>query len=242
MASTAAVAIAGKATDPICPVAPWWHTVLVLLIVAGGSLASYYERGLPNANLPVMSTRLSGYLTVLVEEWVLVLLVWLALKHRGLSFAALVGGRWNSLKDFFRDLGLGIGLIAVAVPTVTGVIYLLGAQNNKTAATITPRTILELVVFLALSWSAAFGEELVFRGYLMRQFGAWTGSVAAAVILQGVAFGLAHGFYGKVMLAIMVHGCLLGLLARWRKSLLPGMLAHGVQDSLGGIVAFVTGG
>jgi membrane protease YdiL (CAAX protease family) len=76
----------------------------------------------------------------------------------------------------------------------------------------------------------------------MRQFGAWTGSVAAGLILQGIVFGLAHGFYGKTMLAIMVHGCLLGLLARWRKSLLPGMLAHGVQDSLGGIVAYFTGG
>jgi uncharacterized protein len=239
MASSAAVAIADNAMDPV---APWWHTILVLLIIGGCSLASFYEHGLPNANLPGMSTRLSGYLTVLVEEWVLVLLVWLALKRRGLSFATLVVGRWRSLKDFFRDLGLGIGLIAVVVPIGTVLVYLLGAQNDRTAATLTPRTILELVVFLALSWSAAFGEELVFRGYLMRQFGAWTGSVAAGVILQGIVFGLAHGFYGKTMLAIMVHGCLLGLLARWRKSLLPGMLAHGVQDSLGGIVAYFTGG
>lgn len=238
MASSAAVAIADNATEPV---APWWHTILVLLVIGGCSLASFYAHGLPNAYLPGMSTRLSGYLSTLVEEWVLVLLVWLALKRRGLSFAVLVGGRWNSLKDFFRDLGLGIGLIVVTVPTVTGLIYLLGAQNNKTVATITPRTLIELIVFLALSWSAAFGEELVFRGYLMRQFGAWTGSVAAGLILQGVAFGLAHGFYGKAMLAIMVHGWLLGLLARWRKSLLPGMLAHGVQDTLGGIVAYMGG-
>jgi membrane protease YdiL (CAAX protease family) len=40
------------------------------------------------------------------------------------------------------------------------------------------------------------------------------------------------------MVAIMVHGWLLGMLAHWRKSLLPGMLAHGLQDSIGGIVAF----
>ena len=58
-------------------------------------------------------------------------------------------------------------------------------------------------------------------------------------MLQGVVFGLAHGYYGKAMIAIMIHGWLLGLLAMWRKSLRPGMLAHGVQDSLGGIVAFV---
>jgi uncharacterized protein len=40
------------------------------------------------------------------------------------------------------------------------------------------------------------------------------------------------------MLAVMLQGWLLGLLAYWRKSLRPGMLAHGLQDSIGGIVAF----
>jgi membrane protease YdiL (CAAX protease family) len=54
-----------------------------------------------------------------------------------------------------------------------------------------------------------------------------------------VAFGLSHGYYGKAVIAIMVHGCLLGLLAWWRKSLLPGMLAHGLQDSLGVIIPFI---
>lgn len=60
------------------------------------------------------------------------------------------------------------------------------------------------------------------------------------LVLQGMAFGLAHGYYGKAMIAIMVHGWLLGMLAMWRKSLRPGVLSHGVQDSLGGIVAFLT--
>ena len=48
----------------------------------------------------------------------------------------------------------------------------------------------------------------------------------------------AHGYYGKAMLATMVHGWLPGLLAYWRNSLRPGMLAHGLQDALGGVVAF----
>jgi len=76
----------------------------------------------------------------------------------------------------------------------------------------------------------------------MRQFGAWSGNLVAGLIPQGVAFGLSHGYYSKAMIATMVHGCLLGLLAWWRKSLLPGMLAHGSQDSLGGIIPFIWGG
>ena len=86
--------------------------------------------------------------------------------------------------------------------------------------------------------TAGFCEELTFRGYLTRQFNAWTGSRVFAVVLQGVAFGLAHGYYQRVMLVIMVQGWLLGLFAYWRKSLRPGMLAHGLQDAIGGLVAF----
>jgi uncharacterized protein len=220
------------------PIAPWWHTLLVLAPIAIGSVASYYQHGLPNANLPGMSFRLSGYITVVVMEWVVVLMIWLALRRRGLSIGSLVSGRWQTLGNFFRDLGLALGFMAVVIPTVAVVMHFLGAKADSTLANILPKTWFELVVWLGLSATGGFCEELIFRGYLTRQFGAWTGSRAFGVILQGVAFGLAHGYYGRLMLAIMVHGCLLGLLAYWRKSLLPGILAHGLQDTLGGVVGF----
>jgi membrane protease YdiL (CAAX protease family) len=128
--------------------------------------------------------------------------------------------------------------MAIVVPLVGGLAYLLGASTNSALANIPPKTVFELLVFMALAASAGFGEELLFRGYLSQQFGAWTGSRAIAIILQGIVFGLAHGFYGKAMLAVMLQGGLLGLLAHWRKSLRPGMLAHGLQDTIGGLVAF----
>ena len=220
------------------PIAPWWHTVLVLAPIAVGSVASAYQHGLPNTNLPGLSHRLSSYFTVLVEEWVGVFLVWLALRCRGLSLSSLISGRWQTRRAFFRDVGLAIGFMVVVIPTVGALAYLLGANNNIAIANITPKTLFELLVFLGLAASAAFAEEFVFRGYLTQQFSAWTGSYSIALILQGIVFGLAHGFYGKAMLAVMVQGWLLGLLVYWRKSLRPGMLAHGLQDSIGGIVAF----
>jgi membrane protease YdiL (CAAX protease family) len=220
------------------PIAPWWHTVLVIAPIGIGSVASAYQHGLPNADLPGVSHRLSSYFTVLVEEWFGIFLVWLAVRRRGLAVVSLVSGHWDAPRAFFRDLGLAIGFMVVVVPLVGGVAYLLGANTNSALVDVTPKTVLELLVFLALAASAGFGEELVFRGYLTQQFSAWTGSRAIAVILQGIVFGLAHGFYGKAMLAIMLQGWLLGLLAYWRKSVRPGMLAHGMQDSIGGIVAF----
>jgi membrane protease YdiL (CAAX protease family) len=235
MASSIVIAAADTRRQPV---APWWHTALVLAPIAIGSVASAYQHGLPNANLPGVTHRLSSYFTVLVEEWVGVFLVWLALRRRGLAVGSLVSGHWQTPRAFFRDLGLAIGFMVVVVPLVGGLAYLLGANTNSAVANIPPKTVFELLVFLALTASAGFGEELVFRGYLTQQFSAWTGSRAIAVVLQGIAFGLAHGFYGKAMLAVMLQGWLLGLLAYWRRSLRPGMLAHWLQDSIGGIVAF----
>jgi len=220
------------------PIAPWWHTLLVLVPIAVGSIASWYQHGLANAHVPGMSSRLSSYITVLVQEWCVVLLIWLALKRRGLSIGCLVSGRWQTLGTFFRDLGLAVGFLVVVVPLIGVLVHLIGGDANSNVANITPNTVFEVVVWLGLAATGGFCEELVFRGYLTQQFRAWTGSHVFAILLQGAVFGLAHGYYEKVMVLIMVQGWLLGLLAYWRKSLRPGMLAHGLQDSIGGIVAF----
>jgi membrane protease YdiL (CAAX protease family) len=218
------------------PLAPWWHTVLVLVPLALGSVASWYQHGFPNAHLPGVSPRLSSYITVLAQEWCGFLLIWLALKWRGSSIGSLVSGRWQTLGSFFRDLGLAVGFLIVVVPLVGIIAYLLGGDPD--VANIIPKSVFELVLWLGLAATAGFCEELIFRGYLTQQFRVWSGSALLAVVLQGVLFGLAHGYYGKVMVAIMLQGWLLGLLAYWRKSLRPGMLAHGLQDAIGGIVAF----
>jgi CAAX protease family protein len=219
-------------------IAPWWHTALVLVLLAVGSVASWYQHGLPNAHVPGISSRLSSYFTVLVQEWCVVLLIWLALKRGGLRITSLVSRRWQSLGAFFRDLGLAAGFFIVTGPLIGTLIHLFSLDAAGNFANIVPKTGFELAVWLGLAATAGFCEELNFRGYLTRQFSAWTGSSIIAVFLQGVVFGLSHGYYGKAMVVIMLHGWLLGLLASWRRSLLPGILAHGLQDGIGGMVAF----
>jgi membrane protease YdiL (CAAX protease family) len=162
----------------------------VVVPIAIGSIASWYQHGLPNANLPGVSSRVSSYFTVLVIEWIPVLLIWLALRRGGLSIGTLVSGRWQTLGTFFRDLGLAVGFLLVAVPLVGVLAYLLGGNADRTLANITPKTGFELLVWLGLAATGGFCEELVFRGYLTRQFSAWAGSPALGILLQGVAFGL----------------------------------------------------
>ena len=176
-------------------------------------------------------------MTVLAEEWLVILVIWLGLRHRGIPLSRLIGGRWQTRRDFFRDLGLAITFLVLTVPLVGFLAHLVGGNAAGSLAN-TPRTLPELVIFLVLAISGGFGEEVTFRGYLTRQLTTWTGSSVFGVIAQGVLFGLAHGYYGRVMVVIMLHGSFLGLLAHWRKSLRPGMIAHGVEDVIGGIAAF----
>src|ERR1700685_4037087 len=110
---------------PTEALAPWWHTLLVLVPLAAGSIASAYQNGLPNAHLPGLGLRLSGYFTVLAEEWLLFFLIWIALKSRGLSVGSLVSGRWPTLGSFFKDLALAVGFLVVIILLLSIVPYLL---------------------------------------------------------------------------------------------------------------------
>jgi membrane protease YdiL (CAAX protease family) len=218
------------------PVAPWWHTALVLLVISIGSVASAYQHGFANLNLPGLNVRLSGYVTVLAEEWFLALLIWLAMRRRGQSLAILVSGRWQSVGAFLKDFGLAVGFLAVGIPLTSAMTLLLKASSMP--AGIFPKTPLEAMVWVFLAATAGFCEELVFRGYLMQQFTAWTNSRILGIGIQGLAFGLAHGYQGRFMIVITAYGWLFGLFAAWRKSLRPGMLAHGLQDGAGGLIAY----
>ena len=84
-------------------------------------------------------------------------------------------------------------------------------------------------------------EEVVFRGYLQRQFIGWArGSVAAGVIASALVFGGAHGYEGaRAMFLITVFGVLFSLLALYRRSLRAGIFAHVWHDLITGLVVFV---
>lgn len=239
MSSSTGIMFTGNSQEAI---APWWHTVLVLAALLGLFLSAGHQNGYPNAHIPGLSSRLSSYLTIMPAEWLLVFLIWLGLGRRGITIGSLVSGQWETLGSFFRDLGLAVGFMAVIIALEQALFFLLHASPDSGLERTMPKTVMEVAVYLILSATGGFCEELIFRGYLMRQFSAWTGSSALGIVLQGVLFGLGHAYYGgKLMLIIMVHGSLLGLLTYWRKSLRPAMLAHGLQNILGGVVEFISG-
>jgi hypothetical protein len=81
-------------------------------------------------------------------------------------------------------------------------------------------------------------EEVVYRGYLQTQLAAFTGRAGLAVVLQAALFGMAHGEQGlAVVVRFTLYGVVFGALARWRRSLLPGIAAHIGIDLASGLLA-----
>jgi membrane protease YdiL (CAAX protease family) len=98
-----------------------------------------------------------------------------------------------------------------------------------------PRSNLEIPVWIVLCLIVGFCEEVIFRGYLQRQFVAWTNR-PIGIVLSAALFGLGHGYQGRTTQILLgFFGLFLGILAEKRKSLRPGMLAHSWQDLIAGL-------
>ena len=95
----------------------------------------------------------------------------------------------------------------------------------------------EIAAWTLLCLLAGFVEEIVFRGYLQRQFISWArGGVGPGVLASAVLFGAAHAYQGaRGMALIAVFGALVSLLALNRRSLRAGIFAHAWHDLITGL-------
>lgn len=223
-------------------IAPLWHTILFIIILLCNSYIT--ASSLPKvASGGAAKLHIFEYAFTIGFEFVLLLIVWLGIRSRGVTIRELIGGRWASVEDVLIDIGFAIGFWVVALVVLGGLGYLLGlakgaqaGEAKKLAEALAPDSPAALVMFILLSIVAGFVEEIIFRGYLQKQFAALTGNIYAGLIIQAILFGAGHGYEGaRRMLLIAVFGTMFGLLALWRKSLRPGMMAHTLHDSMAGV-------
>lgn len=214
--------------------APAWHTAVVLLLLFGLSVQSARQQGLPSIG---RHGHVASYVFVMAVEWGLTAFIWLGIRRRGIRLQELIGGSWPSARAVLLDVGIAALYLIAANLVLAALGFLLKVTPSPGVRNIFPNGLMEAALWVMLSLTAGICEEILFRGYLQRQFAALTRSTSAGLILQSVAFGAAHGYQGKKQMCIIaVYGCLFGLLAYWRRSLRPGMTAHFVQDTLGGFV------
>ncbi len=217
--------------------APWWHTAILVAVL---SLASI--NGMRGKHpLVAHGSRLPEYIWTIIWEWMLVGFIWLGIRQR-MRLRDLIGGSWAKLEDFFLDVvyAAAFWLCAMFVLAMTAKLMHLDQGGRiesmrKQLGFLVPQTKLELAVWFCVSTTAGFCEEIIFRGYLQRQFAAMGNSMLVGVVLSALVFGASHGYEGVArMVLIAIYGLMFGLLAWWRGSLRPGMIAHAWHDALSG--------
>jgi membrane protease YdiL (CAAX protease family) len=223
-------------------IAPLWHTAIFVLILFANSY--FTAKSLPKVTHGESGRiRAIEYLFTIVWELALLLIVWFGIRLRGVTIRELIGGRWKRVEDFLIDAAIA-GLSVVGAYIVVGVVsFSLGlakperiAEAKKLADMLAPSSLRLLALFIVLSVFAGVIEEILFRGYLQKQFAALTGKATWGMIIQAAIFGLGHGYEGwQRMAAIFCLGCFFGVLALLRKSLRPGMMTHAIFDSLQGV-------
>jgi membrane protease YdiL (CAAX protease family) len=110
-------------------------------------------------------------------------------------------------------------------------------QALHALAQLAPANAGEVAAWTLLCLFVGFAEEVVFRGYLQRQFIGWArGGVIAGVLFSAVVFGAAHAYQGtRNMVLLAVFGVLFSVLALFRRSLRAGMFAHSWHDLIAGL-------
>jgi uncharacterized protein len=213
------------------------HTILVL--AAQGGLVFRAMMRMDQMRAAVNVDRVQIYERTMIFEWLMFGLVILGVWLNGSRLAAVLGSRWRSVSEILRDAGIGLAFLIVSVMlgSIVGA-HTNGAAQNRAVQFLFPHGGVEITLWIFVSVTAGICEETIYRGYLQRQFTALTKNAPIGIILSAAVFGVSHAYQGfGHAIQIGLLGAMSGILAFWRKSVRPGMIAHALQDILGGLLA-----
>lgn len=247
-------------TQSLAPIAPVWHTALLVAFIFAVSFIGVYRH--TGSQAEGSASRLVTYGVTAALELIMVGWVALGLRLRKIPFRSLFG----SIRSDMRSVGLDIliafvfwigslTVLATAAvmwisvetavkhwhePNRSGGIFAPDKSQQKATRAVVqlaPANGREIAGWVALCLLVGVAEELVFRGYLQRQFTAWGNGVAAVgVVFSAIAFGAAHGYEGvRSMFLLAIYGALFSLLALFRRSLRAGIFAHTWHDLIAGL-------
>ncbi len=212
-------------------VASTGHTVglllgLIVVSVSGAMTSPITEWP---ETLATPRARLLLYSKIIILQWAWLFYVTVGLRRSASSVRALID---NSSLNAFRWLRyLAVALAALLFWSIAGAglsaVLRPTPEELRGLLAMLPKAPRESALWVLFSFSAGVCEELVYRGYLMRQLRAWSGGAVAALLLQALTYAIAHlSLPVEMVVSVGLLGLLLGGLAIWQKSLLPGMIMH----------------
>lgn len=201
---------------------------VIAIVAVRGSLHADQMRSVANPD------RITIYTRTILFEWLSFGLVLVGVWLRRSSLSSVVGDRWSSARQFLRDVGIALAFLIVTI-AVLSIFGPHGHDADSSVQFLLPHGGREAALWVLLSITAGICEEVVYRGYLQKQFTALTRSSAAGIIFSALIFGAAHSYQGFAKASqIALLGAMGGLLAYWCRTVRPGMIAHALQDVLGG--------
>ena len=106
----------------------------------------------------------------------------------------------------------------------------------------------QLLFFLLLTWTlAAFGEEIVYRGYLQRRIGDVLGENSVGILVSigvsSILFGMAHTEQGVIGVIVTTLDAIFfsALKRKYDNNLWAPILAHGISNTIGLVAFFLVG-
>lgn len=178
----------------------------------------------------------------------LLALGWLSLWLRGVSWKNIGLTRFKNWKTTIL-YGLSAGILLEAFELFVSqpiLVRWLGKQPDLEVFRNVHGNLGVTLIFIGLSWTlAAFGEEMVYRGYLMNRVADLFNRTRTAWIISlfavHIGFGLAHAYQGITgVLDEALMGFLLGIMyLRTGRNLSVPIIAHGVQDTIDFLLIFL---
>jgi hypothetical protein len=223
------------------PLASYWHTAIIILVMVGVGVMSAYSFKSGRAAV----SPLALYIPTIIWLWSLTLIVYAGVRHRGNRVADVFGRKWKNFDDVLMDFvvafGFWFGVVVVLVSLKLLLMHLTGTPAPKALPTemraLAPQGLSGIGLWIVLSLSAGICEEFVFRGDLQKQFIALSRNVPVGIALSAAVFMIGHLYEGMLTAAVVgVFGILLGTLAHLRRSLAPGMIAHAWHDIFSGVL------
>ena len=220
-------------------IAPWWHTALLLAQLLFLALI-----GPSSARLRIDQPHLALYIASIMSQY-LQLSAAVAGVYRRKKF--FVDALQSACSTWRREILIGIALFIatmVMFGIVNGLLRVAGLHtsvDHEIIRSMAPTNARQLLLWLVVSVVVGFCEELVFRGYLLRQGVALMHRMGASrllaqalsVVLTSVLFGSLHlyeGLSGAILIGLL--GLVYSIVALSRGNLRAVIVAHVLQDSL----------
>src|SRR5262245_21927606 len=165
MATTPAAIGEPQASKPEL-IAPRWHTILLVLVLRLFTLTTAQR----HQQYSGMQGHIPLYLGTMAWQYLLVGYVYFGVRRQCGRLRALVGGRWNEVEHFLIAVGIAAMYWLISAIVLAGLLYLFGfadpgklQEARKVIEVLMPQTRLEIILWLAVSITAGFCEEIIFR-------------------------------------------------------------------------------